>query len=235
MKTMFIPRSDYLEHHGILGQKWGVRRYQNKDGSLTAAGKKRALERGEDYSLKAGTELYRVTNNSNGYNDTTSRVYASGNKKDHAKWKKEYDQGYSYYQKLYDCRLKTVKDIKVAGETALGQAWLESMQSEGFRKMALSDMNMLANNYGLHSGAKNENDMTYDKFSRTLGYHTKSGDGFLTFMNQVKGYDAIIDYYGRHTKDSDVLKNISEPLIILNPQENLKKESIKKMRRMYGV
>lgn len=31
-----------LYHHGIKGQKWGVRRYQNKDGSLTAAGKKRS-------------------------------------------------------------------------------------------------------------------------------------------------------------------------------------------------
>jgi hypothetical protein len=31
----------YLCHHGIKGQKWGVRRYQNTDGSLTPAGKNR--------------------------------------------------------------------------------------------------------------------------------------------------------------------------------------------------
>lgn len=31
----------YISHHGILGQRWGVRRFQNKDGSLTAEGRKR--------------------------------------------------------------------------------------------------------------------------------------------------------------------------------------------------
>ena len=31
-----------LQHHGVKGMRWGVRRYQNKDGTLTAAGKRRA-------------------------------------------------------------------------------------------------------------------------------------------------------------------------------------------------
>ena len=35
---------DYLAHHGIKGQKWGVRRFQNPDGTRTALGKKRERE-----------------------------------------------------------------------------------------------------------------------------------------------------------------------------------------------
>lgn len=42
--TYFIDHSDELTHHGVLGMKWGVRRYQNKDGSLTSAGKRRLSE-----------------------------------------------------------------------------------------------------------------------------------------------------------------------------------------------
>lgn len=41
-----LSSDDYLEHHGILGQKWGVRRYQNEDGSLTEAGKARYASEG---------------------------------------------------------------------------------------------------------------------------------------------------------------------------------------------
>ena len=38
---MWEYNMDYLCHHGILGQKWGVRRFQNYDRTLTQAGKER--------------------------------------------------------------------------------------------------------------------------------------------------------------------------------------------------
>lgn len=38
-----MNNENYLIHYGVKGMKWGVRRYQNKDGSLTAEGTKRAL------------------------------------------------------------------------------------------------------------------------------------------------------------------------------------------------
>lgn len=57
----------YLAHHGILGQKWGIRRYQNTDGTLTEAGKKRLAKHlkktpKEDYSdeIKESLKTFNV-------------------------------------------------------------------------------------------------------------------------------------------------------------------------------
>lgn len=47
-KYDFINSGEELQHHGIKGMKWGVRRYQNEDGSYTSTGKARYIKNVND-------------------------------------------------------------------------------------------------------------------------------------------------------------------------------------------
>lgn len=51
---------DSLYHHGVKGQKWGVRRYQNKDGSLTSAGKRRYASSSDAISVDSKKDSYKI-------------------------------------------------------------------------------------------------------------------------------------------------------------------------------
>ena len=90
-----ISNTSELKHHGILGMKWGIRRYQNKDGSLTPAGKKR-------YSQMAG-KLGKLNTQINVNRYKARKAYERG----------DYASGYEYewnrqfpaeveFDKLYD-------------------------------------------------------------------------------------------------------------------------------------
>lgn len=69
-------KNDELYHFGVKGQKWGVRRYQNKDGSLTNAGRKRAQEDADSLSKAMSKHLDSI----NEFQRSVKRRYLVDNK-----------------------------------------------------------------------------------------------------------------------------------------------------------
>lgn len=93
--------NDELEHFGIKGMKWGIRRYQNPDGTLTEAGKNRL----EKYKTK---ETKRIDKKRNDYQKIVDRDIARHLKKNKPRKPGYYDEMVDNYKK----ELKAIKKLK---------------------------------------------------------------------------------------------------------------------------
>ena len=87
--------NDYLMHYGVKGMKWGVRRYQNADGSLTPAGKKKY---GDDpvgrakLNVKSAKKEYSKSFNKAYNYSTTPRFTKKGKAERDRRWEDAYDK-----------------------------------------------------------------------------------------------------------------------------------------------
>lgn len=177
-----------LAHHGILGQKWGVRRYQNKDGSWTAAGRERygvdvdrankeVLKRGRTASLDnehiipKGTKIYRTTSKASSdlgegatyvsYLDVDRNHYKNG-------YIRQRDKSSAAYEHTYELKI----DLKIPSKDTVKDSVLETIKKNPKLKTEIVNgwLDMV-----FPKGSWDRFEMSYDDY----GYSEKKWQGVV--------------------------------------------------------
>jgi hypothetical protein len=238
-----------IRHHGIKGQKWGVRRFQNKDGSLTPAGKKRydtgthgnfmGQDRDNDIVIRKNSTAYRLQTKSElrGHGQT----YISLDKLDHLKYIKVTSMGNSGLLMdatgLDDKYGHSIK-MKVSNEM-IAPSYQRSIDSfvKSVNKVGVKEVSKQVerNGYKAEDFVKDMKnisveecrDRAYVNFMGTLMRDSKAKTEFFNDLKR-QGYSAVIDEWD--TKFGNGFAKSS--VIVFEQGGNLKQVTSRKLDEM---
>ena len=190
-----------LYHHGILGQKWGIRRYQNDDGTLTEAGKRR---------YQSGNLRKDYQNRLNDLDTAMSR-----NRIDAVKTLEEVDRLAALKEKSLGKRITS----NMLMGTPITKKGISKRQEEDWIKLEIYSKyveigktetnqilrNMSKQNMGLNSKRISKARLFGKKYYDTVKQNADSGNNYYVLNKTVYGPE---DQYSRdNTYTTDVMGN----------------------------
>lgn len=242
---MYYEWSDELYHHGIKGMHWGIRRFQNEDGTLTEAGRQRYLNQAKLDStnsgkLSAGHVFYRVANSGEGIDNR--QKYVTDRQDDFEKYANNADNidtdmsrsvsayAYAGTKEMYVARAKEVaaeimdafgdrklSEVPVKGKNEYTETILKSMGN-----LKISEIIKHYNPDSTVFTAKDVKKHPEKKLEYTVNMlMTQIADYALKNNTEVlerlyaKGYDVVEDLCDKGVYSKN-------PLIVINPAETLK-------------